>query len=284
LRGDWTLDFTGQTLETLRPVPVTERHALTPNEVRIDVRATGLNFHDVVVVFGVVEEGRNALGGEVAGTVTEVGIGVTEFSVGDRVMGVVDKSFGSSAVADHQAIVPIPAGLSFADAAAIPVAFATAYYALRDLAQLSAGESLLVHAAAGGVGMAAVQLAKAWGVEVFATASRHKWDAVESRGIARENIFSSRELGFEHAILDKTERRGVDVVLNSLAHEFVDASLQALGGSGRFIEMGKTDIRDAAEISDTFPGIAYTAFDLRDVGLERLQQILTDVCELFVQG
>ncbi|WP_165610462.1 zinc-binding dehydrogenase, partial [Nocardia salmonicida] len=283
LRRDWTLDFTGQTLETLRPVPVTQRHALTPNEVRIDVRATGLNFRDVVVVLGVVEDARG-IGAELAGVISEVGAGVTEFSVGDRVMGVVRNSFGSSAVADHRAVVKIPSRFSYTEAASIPAVFTTAFYALRDLAKLSAGESLLVHAAAGGVGMAAVQLAKAWGAEVFATASEPKWDAVQALGVAREKIFSSRELGFERRVLDATGGRGVDVVLNSLAHEFVDASLQALGGSGRFIEMGKTDIRDAAEISDTFPGIAYTAFDLLEVNPDRLKEILSDVCELFVQG
>ncbi|MFI2584874.1 SDR family NAD(P)-dependent oxidoreductase, partial [Streptomyces rochei] len=284
LGGDWTLDFTGQTLETLRPVPVTERQALAPHEVRIDVHATGLNFHDVVVVFGVVEEGRSSLGGEVAGTVSEVGADVIGFSIGDKVMGVVDKSFGSSVVADHRAIVAIPAGLSFVEAASIPAAFATAYYALRDLAGLSAGESLLVHAAAGGVGMAAVQLARAWGVEVFATASESKWDAVAGRGVARENIFSSRELGFEREILTATGGRGVDVVLNSLAREFVDASLLALGGSGRFIEMGKTDIREAATIAREFPEVTYWPFDLLEIDPDRLNEILCEVVSLVERG
>src|SRR5262249_50588440 len=144
---------------------------------------------------------------------------------GDRVMGILHGGFGPVAVTDHQLLTRMPAGWSFADAAAVPIVFLTAYYALVDLARLQPGERGLIHAAAGGVGMAATQLARHLGAEVFGTASPGKWGAVRALGVAADHIASSRTLEFEPAFLRATEGRGMDVVLDSLAREFVDASL-----------------------------------------------------------
>jgi polyketide synthase 12 len=132
--------------------------------------------------------GAAALGSEGAGVVLEVGAGVDDLDVGDRVMGLMPDALGPVTVTERQLVVKMPPGWSFVQGASVPVAFLTAYYALRDLAGLVAGEKLLVHAATGGVGMAAVQLARHWGAEVFATASVGKWDRVRALGVPADHI------------------------------------------------------------------------------------------------
>ncbi|OLE22389.1 MAG: hypothetical protein AUG49_19250 [Catenulispora sp. 13_1_20CM_3_70_7] len=180
----WRLAVSGErgSLEDLSLVPCPDvTRELEPGEVRIEVRAAGLNFRDVVVGLRMVP-GQEGIGTEGAGVVVEVGSAVTDLAPGDRVMGLVAGSFGPLAVVDRRQVVPVPAGWSFECAAAVPAAFLTALYALRDVAGLSAGESVLVHAAGGGVGTAAVQLARAFGARVFATASPGKWPALGALG------------------------------------------------------------------------------------------------------
>ncbi|MFF2014307.1 beta-ketoacyl synthase N-terminal-like domain-containing protein, partial [Streptomyces sp. NPDC058195] len=164
-------------LEGLALVSSDADRPLAAHEVRVGVRAAGLNFRDVLIALGMYP-GEAPLGSEAAGVVLETGSGVTDLAPGDRVMGLVLDSFGPLAIADRRLVAPIPAGFTFAQAAAVPLVYLTAYYGLVDLAGLRAGERLLVHAAAGGVGMAAVQLAHHIGAEVFATASTPKWNAV----------------------------------------------------------------------------------------------------------
>ena len=178
----------------------------------------------------------------------------------------------------------MPGGLSFVEAASVPSVFLTAYYGLFDLARLQPGERVLVHAAAGGVGMAAVQLARHLGAEVFATASPSKWGALRALGLDDAHIASSRTLEFEQRFRAATGGKGVDVVLDSLAREFVDASLRLLRPAGRFIEMGKTDIRDAAEVAAQHAGVMYRAFDLIEAGFERLQQMSLELKGMFERG
>ena len=156
------------------------------------VRAAGLNFRDVVVGLGMVEGDEQALGHEVAGVVVEVGPGVGDLRPGQRVMGLCPGAFAPVVVAGRRGWAVIPDGWGFAEAATVPVAFLTAYYALADLGGLRAGQSLLVHAAAGGVGMAAVQLARHLGAEVYATASPVKWPAVRGLGVGAGRVASSR--------------------------------------------------------------------------------------------
>ncbi|MFD7029931.1 SDR family NAD(P)-dependent oxidoreductase [Streptomyces sp. NPDC059917] len=289
--GAWSLDVDGSgTLEGLRLVSCPQAEApLADGQVRVEVRATGVNFRDVLLALGVVDVAKSftemAFGSEGAGFVAEVGPGVTGVRVGDRVMGLLNGSYaGPLAVTDARTIAPIPTGWSFAQAAAVPTVFLTAYYALQDLARIKEGESLLVHAAAGGVGMAAVQLARHWGIEVYATASEPKWPTVRAGGIPAERLASSRTLDFADTFRAASGGRGVDVVLNCLAREFTDASLDLLVPEGRFIEMGKTDIREPQAVSASWPGTFYRSFDLGEAGAERIGEMLTHLARLFEEG
>ncbi|MFB9682401.1 SDR family NAD(P)-dependent oxidoreductase [Streptosporangium vulgare] len=281
----WRLEVTTQgTLDNLALAPCdADERPLEPGQVRVAIRAGGLNFRDVMITLGMYP-GRADLGADAAGVVTEVGPGVTGLAPGDRVMGLVDAGFGPYAVVDRRMVVPIPEGWTFAEAAAVPAVFATAYYGLVDLAGLKAGESVLVHAAAGGVGTAAVQLARHLGAEVFGTVSDGKRDALRALGVADDRIASSRDLDFKGRFLEATGGRGVDVVLNSLAREFVDASLELLPRGGRFAEMGKTDVRFAEEVAAEHPGVSYRAFDLSDAGPDRTAEILAELVRLFERG
>ncbi|MEU2560356.1 SDR family NAD(P)-dependent oxidoreductase [Streptomyces longispororuber] len=286
----WHLGVTGKgTLENLALLPGTDDtevsgdRPLGAGEVRVEVRAAGVNFRDVLIALGMYP-GDAVMGTEGAGVVVEVGADVTDLAVGDRVLGLLEAGFGPLAVADARMVARIPEGWSFARAASVPTVFLTAYYALRDLADLQAGESVLVHAAAGGVGMAAVQLARHFGAEVYGTASTGKWDVLRELGIPDARIASSRTLDFEASVLDDTEGRGVDVVLNSLAREFVDASLRLLPRGGRFVEMGKTDLRDPDAVAAGHAGVTYRSFDLIDAGRDRIKEMLAEVLSLFERG
>ncbi|QTD95928.1 type I polyketide synthase [Streptomyces cyanogenus] len=280
----WHLDVTERgTLANLALVPGPGAAPLAEGQVRVSVRAAGVNFRDVMITLGMYP-GEAALGGEGAGVVVEVGPGVTGLAPGDRVMGLLEHGFGPLAVTDRRKLVRIPGEWSFPQAASVPIAFLTAYYGLHDLAGLRAGQLVLVHAATGGVGSAAVQLARHWGAEVYGTASPGKWDALRADGFTEDHLASSRDLGFRDRFRATTGGRGVDVVLDSLAGEFVDATLELLPRGGTFLEMGKTDIRDAAEVEAAHPGVAYHAFDLVEAGPERIQEILTELVGLFESG
>ncbi|HEY1620224.1 MAG TPA: SDR family NAD(P)-dependent oxidoreductase [Streptosporangiaceae bacterium] len=284
---DWRLEITERgTLEGLAVGASAPGGPLGARQVRVDVRAAGVNFRDVLNVLGMYPGDGGVPGAEAAGVVTAIGPGVTGVAVGDAVMGVFGGgAFGPSAVTDHRLLAPIPDGWSFVQAATVPVAFATAYYALVDLAGLRAGESVLIHAAAGGVGMAAVQIARHLGAEVFATASPGKWGVLAAAGLDPAHIASSRTLDFERAFLDASGGRGVDVVLDCLRGEFVDASLRLLAPKGRFVEMGRTDIRDPQQVvAAAGHPVSYQAFDTNDAGPERIGQILAELGGLFASG
>ncbi len=286
--SEWRLGTTGRgTFGELTFVPCPDvAGPLAAGQVRVDVRAAGLNFRDVMITLGLVslEDADDALGSEGAGVVLEVGPEVDDLLVGDRVMGLLPGAFGSVSVTDRRLVVRMPEGWSFVQAASAPAVFVTAYYGLVDLGGLQRGETVLIHAAAGGVGMAAVQLARHLGAEVFGTASPGKWDALRSLGLDEAHISSSRTLEFRERFLEQTDGRGVDVVLNSLAREFVDASLDLLPRGGRFVEMGKTDIRDPEEVRESHLDASYRAFDLAEAGHDRIQEMLVEVLGLFERG
>ncbi|MFI9011035.1 SDR family NAD(P)-dependent oxidoreductase [Actinosynnema sp. NPDC053489] len=268
--GPWRLEDVGTGgIDDLALVP-RPLSAVEPGQVRIAVRAAGLNFRDVLIALDVYP-GEAVMGGEAAGVVLDVGPDVTGFRPGDRVFGLVPGAFGPVAVADHRLLAPIPDGWSFARAASVPVVFLTAWYGLVDLGRVGPGDRVLVHAGTGGVGLAAIQLARHLGAEVFATASPGKWHVLRELGLDDDHIASSRTLEFERRFPP------VDVVLNSLADEFTDASLRLLAPGGRFVEMGKTDVRDD-------PGVDYAAFDIADAGPRRLGEILAEVLRAFADG
>nr|WP_030839460.1 type I polyketide synthase [Streptomyces hygroscopicus] len=282
----WKLGTTGGgTLDNLSLLPDPAAQApLAPGYVRIAVRAAGLNFRDALIAIGMYPDDHATMGGEGAGVVLEVGPGVTDLAPGDRVMGMINASFGPVAVADRRQIVPMPRGWTFAQGASVPVVFLTAYIGLVELGKVKAGESVLVHTATGGVGMAAVQLARHLGAEVYATASPGKWDTLRAMGFDDKHIASSRDLEFERRFMEATDGRGMDVVLDSLAREFVDASLRLMPRGGRFLEMGKIDVRDPEEVAAQHPGVKYEAYDLVIADYDWVQRMLVDLVALFDQG
>ncbi|MGV0586839.1 SDR family NAD(P)-dependent oxidoreductase [Mycobacteroides chelonae] len=257
--------------------------ALEPGQVRVTVHAAGLNFKDVLLALGMVAGSDEiTLGREIAGVVSEVGADVHDLQVGDTVMGLCQPALGTVAIVDHRLLVAIPPNWSFPEAASVCVAYLTAYIGLFDIAGLQARESVLIHAAAGGVGMAAVHLAQRVGAVVFATASHAKWDVLHAMGVPEAYIADSRDLRFEHELNAVVPQEGIHVVLNSLAGPFVDASLRLLSPGGRFVELGVRDVRDVAHVREDSDGVKYCPFGVPPIS--RISEILHDLHGLFTQG
>jgi acyl transferase domain-containing protein/Zn-dependent alcohol dehydrogenase/acyl carrier protein len=242
----------------LRPVSSTP---LGARDVRVRVLAVGVNFRDVLVTLDLYSGEPPPLGAECAGVVTEVGTDVRGFRVGDRVFGLAFGSMGTEVVAPEAFLAAVPTGMTLEAAAGLPVAFLTAHYGLHRLARLQPGERVLIHAAAGGVGMAALQIALRAGAEVFATAgSPAKREWLRAHGVT--HVMDSRSLSFESEIATLTDSAGVNVVVNSLAGDFIAASLRTLGRGGRFLELGKRDILTREQATALRPDVQYDAYDL----------------------
>ncbi len=281
---NWRLDVRSRgTVDNLVLAPAEDGGALEPGEVRVAMRAVGLNFRDVLIALDMYP-GDTPMGGEGAGVVLETAPDVAHLAPGDRVMGIFLTGSAKVAVTSGDRLVRIPGDWSFTEAASVPMAYATAYHALVDLARLSAGESVLVHAAAGGVGMAAVQLAQHLGAEVYGTASQGKWSALRGGGLPDTRIASSRTLEFEEAFRESSGGRGVDVVLNSLAGDYIDASLRLLPRGGRFVEMGKAEVRDPRAVARAYHGVDYRSFDLAALPGQQVGKILGEIVSLFDKG
>ena len=257
--GNWVLGpDEGGAIETLKVRPLAPR-ALEPKEVRVAVEACGLNFLDVFRAMGLVED-EGMLGEEMCGRVVETGSDVTTVAAGDRVAGLAFGTFGPEVVTREELVAPAPPGVPARALATIPSVFVTCVLSY-ELAGLRAGDRVLVHAGAGGVGLAAIQLAQAAGAEVFATASAGKRDHLRSLGV--EHVFDSRTTAFGREILDTTRGEGVDVVLNSLTGEgFIEASLACLAQGGRFVELARRDILSEDEMAVLRPDVAYAILDL----------------------
>ncbi|EMD84807.1 hypothetical protein COCC4DRAFT_179820 [Bipolaris maydis ATCC 48331] len=219
-------------------------HTPMPNDwIEIEVKAVGLNFKDVLVALGNLAE--NKLGVDASGVITRVGSAVTDLKVGDKVMTASCDTFATYVRFPAKGAIPVPSDMSFEEAASMPLIFLTAYYALVTAGGITAGETILIHAAAGGVGQAAIMIAQAKGAEVFATvgADSKKQLLMEQYGIREDRIFSSRDTSFVKAVLRATNGRGVDLVLNSLAGEALRLSwTDCLAKFGRFLEIGKADL------------------------------------------
>ncbi|WP_198037100.1 type I polyketide synthase [Nocardia sp. BMG51109] len=288
LRGsEWRLTPLGKgttTADNLALADDPDAHRpLDPGQVRISLRAVGVNFRDALIVLGMYPDADAAIGGEGSGVVLEVAPDVTEYAPGDRVMGFMP-GLRSTAVVDRRMVVPMPTGWSFAQAAAAPVVYATAFYGLVDLAKVRPGESLLLHAATGGVGMAGVHLARHLGLDLYVTASTPKWKVLREMGFGDDRIADSRTPGFEEKFSVGTGGRGVDVVLASLAGELVDASLRLLADGGRYLDMGVNDLRDPAEVADRHPGVEYRNFHLMSADPDRVHEIMVELACLFESG
>ncbi|MDG4865799.1 MDR/SDR family oxidoreductase, partial [Streptomyces sp. T-3] len=284
----WRLDIPERgTLSGLEIRPCPEAAAEPgAGQVRIAVRAAGLNFHDVLGALDMHPGDPGPLGLEGAGVVTATGPGVTEFTAGDRVFGLFPAAFGTVAHADHRTLVKIPDGWSYTRAAAVPIAHMTALHALIDLGGVRAGDPVLIHAGAGGVGMAAVQLARHLGAEVYATASPAKWPALRALGVDDDHLASSREPGFGARFAERlgADGRRMTVVLNSLTGELVDESLRLLRPGGLLVELGRTEPRDPGEVAAAHHGARYRAFNLLQLPPEHLARLLSRAVELFAQG
>ncbi|MFN8464899.1 MAG: thioester reductase domain-containing protein [Caldilineaceae bacterium] len=237
-----------------------------PDQVEIRVHCAGLNFLDVLSALGLRPDQGSAapsLGLECAGVITRIGSEVTTVAVGDAVIAVAPHSIGTYVCTPAALVVPKPQGLGFAAAAALPIAYLTAYYALHTLGRIRRGERILIHAAAGGVGLAAVHLAQRAGAEIFVTAgSAEKRAYLQSLGV--RHTMDSRSLDFADEIMARTQGEGVDLVLNSLAGEAIPRSLATLRPSGRFLEIGKRDIYEGSRLDMGLlrKNIAFFAIDL----------------------
>ncbi|BAL22601.1 type I polyketide synthase [Azoarcus sp. KH32C] len=289
------LDFhvPGQ-LRNLVWLPNPER-PLGEGEIEVRPLATGLNFRDVMYLMGLlpdeaVENGfaGASLGLEFSGVITRIGKGVSGLAVGDAVLGSGPACFASHVVTKASAVTRKPEEWSHEAAATVPTVFLTVYYALKQLASLEPGERVLIHGAAGGVGIAAVQLARHLGAEVFATAgSNEKREFV--RLLGADHVFDSRSLAFADQILEQTNGEGVDVVLNSLAGEAIRRNLQVLKPFGRFLEIGKRDFFENTPIGlrpfkDNISYFGIDADQLQTGRPELARRLFAEVMELFREG
>ncbi len=280
-------------LDNLSTIPMTH-NSPKMGEVEIQVYGAGVNFRDVLNALGMLQEFlekmgfKNAaeipFGGECAGKIVRVGAAVKGLKIGDEVIAVCALgSLASFVTVNAQFVVIKPQQLSFIEAATIPTTFLTAYYGLYYQAKLQKEERILIHAAAGGVGQAAVQLAQLSGAEIYATASENKWDFLKSLGL--KYVMNSRSLDFAEEIKQYTEN--VDVILNSLNGEFIPKSLEILSNNGRFVEIGKIGIWQESEVKNKKPNIGYFPFDLLEISQQNpalINSLLNELMQLFATG
>jgi NADPH:quinone reductase-like Zn-dependent oxidoreductase/acyl carrier protein len=261
------------------------------DEVEIEVFASGLNFSDVMKALGLypgLPDGPVPLGIECAGRIAAIGRGVDRFRVGDEVVALAPFSLGAFVTIGALLVAHKPQAICFEEAATIPIAFLTAYHALIHLGRLEPKERVLIHSAAGGVGLASIQIAQRAGAEVFATAGTpEKRQLLTALGVT--HVMDSRSLEFIDEVIDRTGGRGVDVILNSLAGEAIPKGLTALADHGRFLEIGKRDIYGNSRLGllPFHKNLSFIAIDLDRAIRERPEQIAAqfrEVIDGFQQG
>ncbi|MCP4181292.1 MAG: SDR family NAD(P)-dependent oxidoreductase, partial [bacterium] len=271
------------------------KQTLTENDVAFKPMAVGLNFRDIMYSLGLIPEEvvensnvGSSLGLDVAGIVIDVGENVTKFKPGDRLMGGAPGSISNYNVFNQDSLFKLPDSWNFKDGATIFTVFFTAYCSLVHLARVRKGETLLIHGAAGGVGLAAIQISKYLGVEVYATAgSPEKRDFLRLMGV--DHIYDSRSLKFMEEIKNDTEGKGVDVILNSLAAEAIEANLKLLKPFGRFVEMGKRDIYENYKmgLKPFRNNLSYFCINIEQITIWREElglDIFKDLNKLFNEG
>ena len=264
--------------------------SLPDDFVEIDPKAFGLNFRDVMVAMGQLQP--KIMGMESSGIITRTGSKVSHvFKVGDRVCALSTKGQWANRIRIHwKAVAHIPNDMTFEVAASIPLAFTTAYYSLRDIAGLQKDETVLIHAAAGGVGQAAIQIAKFIGAKIFVTVgSKKKRDFIAKMyDIDPSHIFSSRDPSFATNVMATTQGKGVDVVLNSLAGSLLEESWKCVAFLGRFVEIGKRDIQLNKNLGMNHfgRGTSFSAVDLIHLAhykIQTLSRVLADVLHLMAE-
>lgn len=249
-------------IENMRTEPLLRRDP-GEGEIEVDVEASALNFRDVLSVLGKYPGPPAPLGLEFCGRVVRIGSGVSEFKPGDRVAGIAPGALSSFVTTPAALAFQVPAWLTSIDAVTLPNAFLTAYHCLRYLAKLERGQRVLIHAATGGVGLAAVAIARLKGTEIFATAgSEEKRAYLRRMGIAQ--VFDSRSLEFAQQILAATRGEGVDVVLNSLPGDFVAAGFSVLRSGGCFVEIGKNGVWSEKDAQERRSDCRYYKVDLAE--------------------
>jgi zearalenone synthase (highly reducing iterative type I polyketide synthase) len=240
---------------------------LKPDEIEIDVKVSALNFRDVMSIMGLIP--NPTLGIEAAGLVRRIGSAVSHLRVGDRVALIGNDAHASVMRGKASHAFKIPEGMSFEQAAALPIVSYTAWYGLVRIAKARKGQTVLIHAGTGGVGQAALQLARELGLEVFTTvSSEEKRRLVRDKyGVADDHIFGSRDLGFARGVMKMTGGRGVDIVLNSLAGEALRRSWECVAPSGHFVEIGMKDIVDDTRLSmrPFLRGASFSSVNLKDL-------------------
>ncbi|KAK8011011.1 hypothetical protein PG990_009976 [Apiospora arundinis] len=270
------------------------RGSLGDADVRVDVRAVGMNFKDILITMGIVDGNipdGDGLGCECAGVITEVGANVRDLEVGDRVAIFAADSYSTVLRTKSDLCTKIPADLSFEDAATMPCVYATVIHGLLDLAHLEKDQTVLIHSACGGVGIAAIQICQMVGAKILATVGNEDkvQYLVDTFKIPRECIFSSRSISFLTGVLEHTKGEGVNVVLNSLSGELLHTSWKCVAEFGKMVEIGKRDFIGQGRLSmETFEANrSFLGVDLAQIGLKRPDMIkkLLDKCmDFLAQG
>ena len=251
------------------------------DEVEVRVEATGLNFRDVLLTLGghIGTSLTDVLGGEFSGEIVRLGANVKTHKLGDRVVGLASGSFKKYITTTQKDIIEIPSNLSFAEAASIPSNFLTAYYVLHKVVKIKPKDKILIHSAAGGTGLALVQLAQQSGAEVFTTSSVWKQEYLRSQGV--KHLHNSRNLDFASEISKKTKGKGIDIVINSLVGEFIPKGMELLEPKGQFIEIGKTEIWTDEQVKNIREDILYKYVDLVEITQESPALIMSILKTLF---
>jgi NADPH:quinone reductase-like Zn-dependent oxidoreductase/ubiquinone/menaquinone biosynthesis C-methylase UbiE len=266
----------------------TFHHPLGEREVEIEVKAIGLNFMDCLVALGRVND--RTFGTECAGVISRVGP-KSRFLVGDRVCAATLHTYKTFARADSDTVQNIPASMSYAEGAAMPTTFGTAYHSLVNIARLQVGESILIHSGAGGTGQAAIQIAQLYRADIFVTvgSDEKKLLVMDQYGIPEDHIFYSRDVSFAQSLARMTGDEGVDIVLNSLAGDSLIASWQCVKPFGRFLELGKKDIYSNHKLPmlQFAKNISFCAIDFAAIISQRprlVQDVLKNVFDLRFRG
>lgn len=261
-----------------------DRREPKDNEVEIEVMSTGLNFKEVLFALGKLTVSGNEFpnfGLECSGKVSRIGKDISHLEIGDEVIAIADGTFSQFTCVKTHAVVKKPKNLTFEEAATIPLAFFTAYYALVIKGNLQKTDKVLIHAASGGVGMAAIKIAQWIGAEIYATAGNEKKrNYLKSIGV--KHVMNSRSLEFAEEIKLQTNSYGVDLILNSLSGESIEKSLSILAPNGRFLEIGLRDIIEGKQLSMNLfnNGRSFISIMIKD-DLPNFFKIFNEISNLF---